>query len=210
MYIGYLRVSTIEQNLERQQHEMNTWLDEHNIPATERKFYEEKASGKDTNRPAFQAMLEFAREGDTVLLSELSRLGRDYDDIKNTVQLLQQKGVKIIILDAPFLKFDTGNKVMDKAMFDMFLSLLAYISDNERKKLLERQKAGIAVAKSKGVYKGGKPRYSAKATGKNKLVFDTVVAGLDAGEPITHIANRAGITRQAVYDIKKRLSDKEE
>ena len=70
----------------------------------------------------------------------LDRLGRDYEDIKNTVAFMKQKKVALKILDAQFLDFNTGNELLDTAMFDMFLSLLSYIAQNEREKIRERQR----------------------------------------------------------------------
>lgn len=77
----------------------------------------------------------------------LDRLGRSYEDIKGVVQELSEKEVSLKVLDADFLNFNTGNSLLDKTMFDMFLSLLSYFSQNEREKILERQKQGIKQRK---------------------------------------------------------------
>src|SRR5690625_7408283 len=95
-------------------------------------------------------MMEFVRTGDGVVVVSLDRLRRDYSDIKETVRLLQEKNVQLTVMDAPFLKFNTGNKTLDKAMADMFISLLGYIAQNEREKMLDRQKQGIEQAKLRG------------------------------------------------------------
>ncbi|EEN73680.1 recombinase family protein, partial [Enterococcus faecalis] len=79
----------------------------------------EKISGKDTNRPEFQKLLRYAREGDILFFDSLDRLGRDYDDIKETVLYFRNNNIEVNFLDAPFLNFNTGNDLLDKAMFDM-------------------------------------------------------------------------------------------
>ncbi|BDP82462.1 hypothetical protein EfmAA290_31380 (plasmid) [Enterococcus faecium] len=83
-------------------------------------------------------------------MASLDRLGRDYEDIKNTVTFMKQKKVALKILDAQFLDFNTGNELLDTAMFDMFLSLLSYIAQNEREKIRERQRQGVLLAKKAG------------------------------------------------------------
>lgn len=200
MIIGYARVSSLRQNLDRQLLELSE--------AGADKIFKDKISGKDTNRPEFQEMLEFARQGDTILFGSLDRIGRDYEDIKETLTQLRAKGVQVKILDAPFLDFNTGNETLDKALFDMLTSMLSYIADNERKKMLERQSAGIAIAKQKGVYKGKPNEYSATARDKGKrAIYHSVVRALEAGEPIARIARDNSITRKTVYRIKSDLED---
>ncbi|MDV4947440.1 recombinase family protein, partial [Enterococcus faecium] len=102
----------------------------------------------------------------------LDRLGRDYEDIKNTVAFMKQKKVALKILDAQFLDFNTGNELLDTAMFDMFLSLLSYIAQNEREKIRERQRQGVLLAQKAGRYKGRPIEYSINSTDPQKrLVF---------------------------------------
>ena len=93
----------------------------------------------DTERPEFQKSLNYSREGDCVIVASLDRLGRDYEDIKNTVAFMKLKKVVLKILDAQFLDFNTGNELLDTAMFDMFLLLLSYVVQNERGKIRECQ-----------------------------------------------------------------------
>ncbi|OAV66171.1 putative transposon Tn552 DNA-invertase bin3 [Bacteroidales bacterium Barb6] len=193
--VGYVRVSTEEQNVERQLIE----LKENGVT----KLFIDKQSGKDVNRKEFQAMLDFVHEDDVLVVSSLDRLGRNYEDVKATVTELKNKGVSIDILDAQFLNFNTGNKTLDSAMFDMFLSLLSYIAENERKKLLERQAQGIAVAKAKGVYKGKPREYSATAKDKQKrAIYHAIVKDLFESVPITAIAKKYNVTRKTVYRIR--------
>lgn len=126
MKIGYARVSSSEQNLDRQIIE----LKENNVE----EIFTDKASGKNLNRDGFNKMLDYARKGDWVIVSSLDRLGRNYDDIKDVLDTLKRKGIHVKILDAPFLDFNTGRTSLDRALYDMLISLLSYIADNERKK----------------------------------------------------------------------------
>ena len=198
MKIGYIRASTKDQNLARQiemmkQEDVN-------------KVFSEKVRGKDMNRKELKALLKFAREGDEIIVSSLDRLGRDYQDIKEIVRQLQQRCIKLTIIDAPFLNFNTGNNTLDTAMFDMFLSLLGYIAQNEREKILERQRQGIKLAKQRGVYKGRPIQYHEHAkNAKDRLTYHNLKRMLDEHLGVTQIAKENGISRQTVYIIRKRL-----
>ena len=194
--IGYIRVSSQDQNLDRQLEMMS----EQNID----KLFQEKVSGKDTKRPEFQKLLKYIREGDQVIVTSLDRLGRDYDDIKNTVAFMKQKNIDLKILDAQFLDFNTGSELLDNAMFDMFLSLLSYIAQNEREKIRERQRQGVLLAKQAGRYKGRPTEYSLNsADPQKKLVYKTVVDMLNEEIPVAKIAKKNGLSRPTVYKIKK-------
>lgn len=198
MKVAYIRTSTKEQNLDRQIHAVK----KENVD----KIFSEQVSGKDTNRPEFKKMLDFIRPADEVVVVSLDRLGRDYGDIKVVVQKLQEKNVQLTVLDAPFLKFNTGNPTLDQAMTDMFISLLGYIAQNEREKILERQKQGIEQAKLRGVYTGRPLKYHAQAKDpKDKLVFLNVSHQLAERMPIRKIARENGISKTTVYEIKKRI-----
>lgn len=198
MKIGYIRASTKDQNLARQIEIMKQ--------EGVNKVFSEKVSGKDMNRKELKALLKFAREGDEIIVSSLDRLGRDYQDIKEIVRQLQQRCIKLTIIDAPFLNFNTGNNTLDTAMFDMFLSLLGYIAQNEREKILERQRQGIKLAKQRGVYKGRPIQYHEHAkNAKDRLIYHNVKRMLEEHLPVTQIAKENGISRQTVYIIRKRL-----
>ena len=141
MKIGYVRVSTLEQHEERQKVELTE-------KAHVEKIFLDKLSGKDTNRPQLQAMLEFAREGDTVYVSEFSRLARSTKDLLDIVQQLKEKQVQVISLKE---SFDTSTPAGELAM-----TMFAAIATFERKIMLERQREGIALAKAQGKYRGRK------------------------------------------------------
>lgn len=139
MRIGYVRVSTLEQNEELQKVEL---VDKVKVE----KIFLDKLSGKNTDRPQLQAMLEFAREGDIVYVSEFSRLARSTKDLLDIVQKLKEKQVQVISLKE---NFDTSTPAGELAM-----TMFAAIATFERKIMLERQKEGIALAKEQGRYRG--------------------------------------------------------
>lgn len=199
MKIGYIRTSTIGQNLDRQKQIMK----DNNIEL----LFSEQESGKDTNRPILNDMLNSIRTNDEIVIVSLDRLSRNYKDLKDIIQIIKDKGATLTILDAPFLNFNTNNPTLDTAMFDIFLSLLGYISQNEREKILERQRQGIEQAKLRGVYKGRPIKYHAKAKNpQDRFIYESVVSMLQDKLPVQSIANHVGIAKSTVYEIKRRSS----
>lgn len=140
MQIAYIRVSTIEQNEQRQIEAMKRYDIE--------KWFIEKVSGKDTNRPKLKEMLNFAREGDTIHIHDFSRLARSTKDLLNIVELLNEKGITLISNKENIDTSTPTGKLM--------LTMIGAINEFERTNLLERQKEGIAIAKREGKYKGRK------------------------------------------------------
>ena len=139
MRVAYVRVSTVEQNEARQLEALKKYDIE--------KWYTEKVSGKDTNRPKLQEMLDFVREGDTVYIHDFSRLARSTKDLLEILEELTAKGVTLISNKE---NLDTGT-----ATGKLMLTEIAAIKDFERQNLLERQKEGIEIAKKEGKFKGG-------------------------------------------------------
>lgn len=139
MNIAYVRVSTVEQNEARQ----TEALQKHNIE----KWFTEKVSGKDTNRPQLQAMLDFAREGDTIFIHDFSRLARSTKDLLDIVDQLTAKGIHLVSNKENIDTSTPSGKLM--------LTMIGAIAEFERQNLLERQREGIAIAKREGKYKGG-------------------------------------------------------
>ena len=140
MNISYIRVSTIEQNEGRQ----TEGLKKYDI----NKVFMEKVSAKDTNRPQLQAMLEFAREGDTIYVWDFSRLARSTKDLLYIVEQLEQKKIH--------LKSIKENLDTSTPTGKLMLTMIGAINEFERMNLLERQKEGIAIAKKEGKFKGRK------------------------------------------------------
>lgn len=140
MQIAYIRVSTIEQNEQRQIEAMQ----QYNIE----KWFIEKVSGKDTNRPKLKEMLDFAREGDTIHIHDFSRLARSTKDLLDIVEMLNNKGITLISNKENIDSSTPTGKLM--------LTMIGAINEFERTNLLERQREGIAIAKRDGKYKGRK------------------------------------------------------
>lgn len=203
MKIGYARVSTTDQNLDRQLEQLKK--------ADCKKIFQEKISGKNTNRPQLQTMLDFIREDDEVVVISMDRLGRNSRDISNIIEQIKQKGATINILDLPSFE-GIKDRNLKNLLTNLVLEIQKYTAEQERKTILERQKQGIKLAKERGVYKGGVVQYSKDSKDpKRRLIYNTVVELLrrkENGEPITitKIANDVGITRNTVYRIKKDLS----
>lgn len=141
MQIAYVRVSTVEQNEQRQIEA----IEKYNIE----KWFVEKVSAKDTNRPKLQEMLEFIREGDTLHIHDFSRLARSTKDLLEIVETLNRKGVTLVSNKESIDTSTPTGKLM--------LTMIAAINEFERTNLLERQREGIAIAKRNGVYQGRKP-----------------------------------------------------
>ena len=138
MNIAYIRVSSLDQNEARQIETLKKYSIE--------KTFAEKISAKDTNRPKLQEMLEFAREGDTIYISEFSRLARNVADLLKLVEQLQSKNIHLVSAKENIDTSTPTGKLM--------LTMLGAIAEFERANIKERQAEGIAIAKTKGVYKG--------------------------------------------------------
>ena len=135
--IGYVRVSTVEQNEQRQIEA----LEKHSID----KWFIEKVSGKDTNRPQFQAMLDYSREGDTIYIHDFSRLARSTADLLGIVDKLKAKGIHLVS--------NKENLDTNTPTGKLMLTMIAAINEFERSNMLERQREGIAIAVREGKYK---------------------------------------------------------
>ena len=140
MNIAYVRVSTVEQNESRQIEA----LEKHGIE----KWFTEKISGKNTNRPELKNMIDFAREGDSIYIHSLDRLARSTKDLLEIVELLQNKKVHLIS--------NKENIDTSTATGKLMLTMIGAIAEFERANMLERQREGIAIAKEQGKYKGRK------------------------------------------------------
>lgn len=140
MNIAYVRVSTIEQNEARQVEGLKNYKID--------KWFTEKVSAKDTNRPQLKAMLDFAREGDTIFIHDFSRLARSTKDLLDLVEKLQTKGIHLVSNKENIDTSTPTGKLM--------LTMIGAINEFERQNLLERQREGIAIAKVEGKFKGRK------------------------------------------------------
>ena len=174
--IGYVRVSTLDQNTERQ-------LDGIKLD----KVFTDKASGRDTKRPQLTAALEYVRESDTLIVHSLDRLARNVEDLRRIVRELNERGVSVEFVKNR-LTFSGGADPTARLM----LTMLGAFAEFERELIRERQREGIAIAKAKGVYKGRK-----KALGPEDA--NELVAQAHAGIPKADLARAYGISRETVY-----------
>lgn len=174
--IAYIRVSTIDQNTERQ-------LDGVDVDRT----FTDKASGKNTQRSQLKAALEYVRDGDTLLVHSMDRLARNAEDLLRIVRELTGRGVSVEFVKN-HLTFSGKADPMGKLM----LTMLAAFGEFERELIRERQREGIAIAKAKGVYKGRK-----KALGKEQQ--QELVELACTGMPKAELARSYGVSRETVY-----------
>lgn len=153
---AYIRISHKDQNEARQ------ILTMEKLGVLKKNMYIDKASGKDIEREQYQTLRSTAKEGDVIYMDDLDRLGRNYDDIIEEWKYLTRKVCADIVITSNAEIFDSRKfKQMGdigKLLEDQFLSMLAYVAEQERKKLRRRQAEGIAIAKKKGKYKGRKPQ----------------------------------------------------
>ncbi|GAB6150710.1 recombinase family protein [Clostridium novyi] len=151
---GYLRVSTLSQNIARQLDALKNYEKDNNI-----KFeciFEDKISGKNFERPQYKIMKQVVRPGDIIVIKELDRLGRNYDEIKKELQYFKDKKIKIVILDLPILQ-GINDELLYTVLQDMIISIMGYVAQKEREKIQRRVKEGLKNAKANGV-KLGRPK----------------------------------------------------
>lgn len=146
---GYIRVSTREQNIERQLISLTeAGVDRKNI-------YVDKQSGKDFRRPAYEKMIRRLRESDLLVIKSIDRLGRNYQEImEQWQQLTREKGVDIRILDMPLLDTTKTKDLLGTFISEVVLQILSFVAENERDNIRQRQAEGIAAARARGVQFG--------------------------------------------------------
>lgn len=183
MIFNYKRVSTIIQSTERQ------LID---VPCD--REYEDKLSGKDRNRPQLEAMLSNLRSGDTVNVHSMDRLARNTRDLLNIVEEINNKGATI--------KFHKENLTFSPDKKDpyqqLMMTMLAAVSTLERELINQRVREGVALAKAKGHYKGGKIKLSNEQIAELKALYENKT-------PVSHIAKHFNITRPTVYGYLKSI-----
>lgn len=198
MKIGYARVSSLDQNLDRQLESLQK--------AGCQKIFQEKISGKNIERPELQQMLSFIRSDDILIVSSLDRLGRNSQDIKNILTKIQEKGATVDILDLPSFK-GVSDSNLRNLLTNLVVELMSYVAQNEREKIRQRQREGIEIAKKKGVYIGKQQEYSAHtADPQKRTIYHAVVRALKEQESILSISKKYGIARSTVYRIKAELA----
>ena len=178
--IGYIRVSSLEQNPERQLEGINVDIK-----------YTDTASGKDTSRPQLTAMLNYVRDGDTVIVHSMDRLARNLQDLRKLVDYLIKKKVKI-----EFVKEGLSFNGEESPVSMLMLSVTGAFAEFERTLIKERQMEGIALAKKKGLYKGRKAALSQEQIQEVRRL-------VSAGHPKAQIARDFSISRETLYQYLK-------
>jgi DNA invertase Pin-like site-specific DNA recombinase len=148
-FYAYIRVSTREQSTDRQHQALNEYSKLNGIKIAS---YEDKASGKDFDRAQYQALKQTAKSGDTIIIKELDRLGRNYEEIKKELAHFQAAGIKVRILDLPLL--DVKDETLSALLNNLMIELLSYIAQKEREKTISRVREGVAYAKKNGTKSG--------------------------------------------------------
>lgn len=170
--VGYVRVSTLDQNTSRQDEQLQGY--------TPDVVFTDKASGKDTERPQLQLALKHLRKGDSLIVASMDRLARNLTDMKSIVKGLNDRGVAV-----QFIKENMTFTGSEDSLSKLMLNILGSFAEFERELIKERQREGIAIAKTKGVYAGRKPSLDA---GK--------VAELVARDKANDHKNRSGLARE--------------
>ncbi len=152
MNYGYVRVSSRDQNEERQIIAM------HEFGVDDKQIYMDKQSGKDFERPQYRKLMRKIKTGDTLVIKSIDRLGRNYDEILVQWRFItKQKQVAIVVLDMPLLDTRQNRDLTGTLIADIVLQLLSYVAQTERDFIKQRQKEGIAAAKARGVQFGRTP-----------------------------------------------------
>ncbi len=150
---GYIRVSTKDQNEDRQ------LLAMHGKGLADPFIYIDKQSGKDFNRPQYKKLIRRLKEGDLLYIQSIDRLGRNYEEVQNQWRILtKEKGVDICVIDMPVLDTRQGKDLLGTFIADIVLQILSFVAQNEREFIRKRQAEGIAAAKEKGVKFGRPPQ----------------------------------------------------
>jgi DNA invertase Pin-like site-specific DNA recombinase len=174
--IGYVRVSSADQHADRQL-----------AGVRPDRVFTDRASGKDAHRPELQRMLEFSREGDTIVFHSMDRLAGNLDDLRKLVKSLTERGIRL-----EFVKESLAFTGEDSPMSVLLLSVMGAFAEFERSLIRERQREGIAAAKDRGVYKGRKKALTPDRARK-------MIARVRAGEKKAAVARDFGISRETLY-----------
>ena len=150
---GYVRVSTREQNEDRQLIALRE------VGVSDKNIFMDKQSGKDFERPQYKKLLRKMKKDDLLYIKSIDRLGRNYEEILQQWRIItKDKGVDIVVLDMPLLDTRRGKDLMGTFLSDIVLQVLSFVAENERTNIRQRQTEGIAAAKARGVRFGRPPR----------------------------------------------------
>ena len=189
---GYVRVSTADQNEDRQliaMSEAGVLMDH---------IYTDKQSGKDFERPAYKKLLKKLKPGDVVTFKSIDRMGRSYKDILNQWRFItKEKGADVVVLDMPILDTRQQKNLIGTLISDIVLQILSYVSETERTNIRQRQAEGIAAAKKRGVRFGRPPKEA-------PTDFDDVIRRWEKKElTMAEITEQYGMSQSTFYKLKR-------
>lgn len=185
---GYIRVSTREQNEDRQILAMR------NFGVPDSAIIMDKQSGKDFDRPGYKRLMKKLKPEDTLVIKSIDRLGRNYEEILEQWRILtKERRVRIIVLDIPLLDTGNGRDLTGTLIADIVLQLLSYVAQTEREAIRQRQKEGISAAISKGVRFGRRP--TPRPADYDQIMNDWLTGNCTAREA----AKRLGVSRTLFY-----------
>lgn len=176
---GYIRVSSRDQNEDRQIDAMNQ------LKIVPKNIYIDKQSGKDFERPEYKKLFKRLKRDDVLYIKSIDRLGRNYEEIQNQWRILtKEKGVDIVVMDMPLLDTRRGKDLMGTFLSDIVLQVLSFVAENERVNIRQRQAEGIAAAKARGIHLGRPP--------EQKLLKSAVC-------PLLHSGTKRKSTKRPLY-----------
>ena len=194
---GYVRVSTKEQNEDRQ------LIALHDVGVMQKNIYMDKQSGKDFNRPQYKKLLKKIKPSDLLYIKSIDRLGRNYEEIQNQWRIItKEKNADIYVIDMPLLDTRRGKDLLGTFISDLVLQLLSFVAENERTNIKQRQAEGIAAAKAKGIRFGRPPKplpdnfHEAYQRWKQGEITGTAAAK-ECGMPLSTFRYRAEIYENA-------------
>lgn len=202
MVYGYVRVSTREQNEDRQLAAML----EHGVSAEN--IFIDKQSGKDFNRPQYRKLLRKVKKEDLIYIKSIDRLGRNYGEIIEQWKIItRDKHVDLCILDIPILDTRKDKDLLGTFISDLVLTLLSYVAENERNNIRQRQAEGIAIAKEKGIRFGRRPsplpeNFSEVYQKWKRKKISVSMAAKECGMPQTTFFERARAYEKSASEIK--------
>lgn len=191
--IGYARVSTTDQNMDRQLEQLKH-ID---------KLFQESISGVSKDRPQLKAMLDYIREGDIVVVTELERLGRNNQELTEIMNQIQTKGATLEVLNLPTLRGIEDDNLR-RLLNNLILELYKYQAQAERERIKERQAQGIAIAKTQGKYQGRKALFT-EDDSRLKHAFELYLSGMSDKDvaSLTGINERTFRRYREKYQIKR-------
>ncbi|AVK64178.1 Pin-related site-specific recombinase/DNA invertase [Lactobacillus sp. CBA3606] len=190
--IGYARVSSKDQNLDRQLMALKD-VDQ---------LFTDKLSGVNTQRPALKKLLAYIREGDVVLVTELDCLGRNNQDLTKIMNTIQTKGATLDVLNLPSMT-GIADPNLRQLMTNLIIELYKYQAESERKRIIERQQQGIALAKQQDKYRGRKPQYA-----EDDSCLQHAFKLYKAGMSDVDVARNTGIKRTTFIRYRKKFDVK--